>query len=490
MSRSSREFTTLSVQANVPSARVRLLNDTGRVVKSGTGSIEWKGSPGIYEVQVEAGSAFKKELVAVGPDRPSHHEVSLVLDTVTPVRDSIAHHEFHAGPASDLSVSPTKSLGDRSRLVLFARVIDPELSDDAPAVSYTAIELLDADGEVLAKLDDDGVAGPGFRAISVDLDPGVYRLRSRPRSRVSSEGSSTVEQTIVTCEGWTTLGFVPIWPDDGEAAVEAMAVHMVEMGLPFDTDSDGAETVTAAELALQGLRAGEVLLPDDMLERLLYAKFANPMLGIYGGHALLMKRVPRWTLAETVVRNLRKIIPDHPDVVALHLLVKELRDADSDSRVPNQALPPMLRLSYEAIIRRDAREPGLIVAASVAELASARLRPDGAWARWTSLEGFQAAEESPELFDAAATSVEELFDTTDIWVDEDPEFEDVYAADGPTIEVAQMAEYVNEVAEQRRRTGSTVKIDVSQLSRQVGLPTSAVKRGLRGIGKASSRKFS
>jgi hypothetical protein len=219
---------------------------------------------------------------------------------------------------------------------------------------------------------------------------------------------------------------------------------------------------------------------------MLYAKFVNPMLGIYGGHALLMKREPRWTMAQTVVRNLRKIIPDHPDVVALHLLLKERRHAESESRVPDQWLPPMLRLSYDAIIRRDAREPGLIVAGSIAELASSRLRSDGAWARWGSLEAVQMTEESPGLFDAAAESIRELFDADAIWAEEDGVLDGNAEGAAPTVEVAQMAQYVNEMAEQQRRRGVIEKIDVAQLSRQVGLPTAAVKRGLRGIDKASS----
>jgi hypothetical protein len=177
------------------------------------------------------------------------------------------------------------------------------------------------------------------------------------------------------------------------------------------------------------------------------------------------------------------LIPSHPDVDALHLLLKDKRGVESMSRVGEYETPPMLYASYQAVIARDTYEQNLIAEGSLAERAASRLRLDGAWARWDSLEEFpEPVDDLDEtLADDAAQAIFELIAIDDLAGDLGPD---------PTplsSESLDIARYLTDVAAQERTGGSRHKIAIGDLSRQIGLPVAKVRRDLQAISEASTR---
>jgi len=134
----------------------------------------------------------------------------------------------------------------------------------------------------------------------------------------------------------------------------------------------------AVELALWGLREGRQAVPADLLDLLLGSKFTNPMLGILGAHSMLLEAKVDQALFTEVLFNLRKLIPDHPDVAALGLLGPNSEDPLA---VAPLRWPPMLTRSFLAFLRRDARDPGTISEGSIPEKIATRL-VQGLWTAW------------------------------------------------------------------------------------------------------------
>ncbi len=470
----------VSLTSAFPSTRIDLIDHAGKVLATGSGSLQTTAEPGLYTAQVNVGSSTRQEVIVVKGDSPLSRAVDVSVEAATPVRSTTTNHEFHSEAAQRLSRQPQTRPGSGSRLVVFVRVLSAEVEAAQQTIGDPGVKLLDS---VLTPVE---VApwelGPGYSAISLDLDPGTYVLRSH-----ASHG--TVDQTIVTSSDWTTLAFIPVWPEPDESSafwkisVDAMTVHMTRLGNQFDPYQEGSESVLAAEAALQGLRSGDIRIARDVLNRMLYDKFSNPMLGIYAAHALLMERDVRWGTAEIVVRNLRQLVPGHPDADALFLLLKEKRRDKSKSRVSEFELPPMLYNSYQAVIAHDAYERTLIADGSIAERAASHLRLDGAWTRWDTLdeEPEPAIAADPSLVDSAARAISDLLVTDELTGD---------AAAEPgnlSSESIKMARYLTEIADQEQGSGTAAsKMDLTSFSRQMNLPVSKVRRDLRAIGEASS----
>jgi hypothetical protein len=104
------------------------------------------------------------------------------------------------------------------------------------------------------------------------------------------------------------------------------------------------------------------------------------MLGIFGGHLLRLADSPNWDLLRIVVQNLQNLIGDHPDVVALDLFLDENRSVSQPH--PTLAQPPLLRRSWEQIVRASAQRPDLIEPGSFPARIADRLWSSGVWLTW------------------------------------------------------------------------------------------------------------
>jgi hypothetical protein len=81
-----------------------------------------------------------------------------------------------------------------------------------------------------------------------------------------------------------------------------------------------------------------------------------------------------------VVQNLQNLIGDHPDVVALDLFLDENRSVSQPH--PTLAQPPLLRRSWEQIVRASAQRPDLIEPRSFPARIADRLWSSGVWLTW------------------------------------------------------------------------------------------------------------
>jgi hypothetical protein len=398
---SSSALVPIKLQTPQGPLELRLYDHHHQLVKRSFGSVELNGAPGLYRLEIDAGSTTEEHYLTVGPSGLRNLGLTVAMPSAAPVAGTSTVHEYHAFPAQDLSNKPSGSFGQGGRLMIFVRSME---GDQRSPVNVQPLSLVDARQNVLVGSGGSAFVeqpSDGWAGFSADVDPGGYavRLRRRQRSHQSLSDEETIDQSVWVEQGWTTLVFIPYRQLVGWPEPEFASIHMARISegfRPYEQDSQGASL--ALEVALSGLRQGRAVVPQQLVDLMLQRKFINPMLGIVGALVLLQSEVTNWRLFNTVRANLQKLVPHHPDLDALHVMAKRKRDDDSESRIPAAAWPPMLYACYRGIIDSDNQERRRIVAAdSVADLAASRLLAQGPWTQWRAFDAVESVQRHLEL---------------------------------------------------------------------------------------------
>ena len=378
--------------------RIELLDDRLNRHALGFGALRARVPAGLYTLQYSAGTARDEEILRVEPGRTVTREVDLPFPAVAPISVSTTTHEFHTYPAQEFSQQLKQQYGAGGGLMIFARTID---ADGRAPVPVERLSLWDAGMQPIGDLATDAERHDweGWACLSAAVNPGGYALRWRtPRGGEVRP----VDQSLWVSAGWLTIVFIGYRSESGQLERQSASIHMARLGLGFQPGPDifvirnnyapdwelkDARINQALDLVLGGLRTGNQVVPDDLLDLLLIGKFQNPMLGIVGAHAILQRRTRDWKTFDLVVQNLETLIPGHTDVVALRLCGQLLRGQESHVHVEPLSWPPMLYAGYKGLIESDWKESGnLIVDESVAERAAAALLPESPWTCWLALE--------------------------------------------------------------------------------------------------------
>jgi len=226
---------------------------------------------------------------------------------------------------------------------------------------WAGVSLLSFKGEHLADLSEGDCDEAGcYGGLSLELPPGTYRLR------VDTSPIGVYEMFVVASRGWQTQVFALAedFSAGGEsvrrAALRSISILMARPERGFDPGTDELRLADLARLALATNR--EIVSGADQ-HALEHGKFDDPMLGIYAGHLLLMAPKPNHELIDIITGNLRKLLGYHPDVEAL-----ELRSgASTSSGTDRFDTPPMLRSSWDLVVRGTRRRVSLVSPGSVSD---------------------------------------------------------------------------------------------------------------------------
>lgn len=515
----------LHLRTPVAPLEMRVTDHNHRLVTTGFGEISRRVSPGLYALQIFAGPTVERRFLSVGPEGYEDLEIQVEIPSAAPVGGTSTMHEFHGYPAKELSQNPMTGFGHGGRIVIFLRNMGENPQDP---VNPDGLEFVGPNLQPLANAFEDFKHEPdsGWSGFSAEVEPGGYLLRmTRPRRRSTGGQMETIDQSIWVEEGWVTLIFIPFRAKQGFAEPENASIHMARMEVGFDpyTDDFSVAANIALEVALSGLRQGRAAIPHDLEELMLQGKFGNPMLGLVGALSLIQSPRPNWRLLDIVRKNLRQLVPNHPDLLGIQMMQKQARDDTSESRVPEIFWPPMLFACYRGVIDRDAEERNHLIAAdSMADLAAARLYPQGPWTRWQALQQPEqsdreavwekrlqrALEGAHRVTETAALdnkAVQELKESWEKVVEParkprhkrpEPSVSAAFSMnmlDGlatgfdPSIEIREttlVANQIQELTEQIARKqviASEDMFDVRVLSSQTGLPRVTVERALKNI---------
>jgi hypothetical protein len=300
--------------------------------------------------------------------------------------------EYHVAGAESESKNVHVRAGTGSAIFVFSREwtasLDPSRQLPPRANPAAGLWLLDAVGATVADLGTQArvrsdVRDP-FAACNVAVDPGVYRLA------VDVPNGGRLEETVVACAGWQTQVFLlQRNMNAGRCADLPNGSVLMARGMGFLTND---ATARQSELARLGLTNERRVLSAAVLQ-MLDGKFDNPILGLFGGHLLLMNASPEIRRADgsiltrekkadvdllgRVVLNLRGLVgSSHPDVEALALACVGTTHRFN--------APPMLRRSWTLVVDRTISDRELVPAGSLAANAAAHLLSEEPWLVWTS----------------------------------------------------------------------------------------------------------
>jgi hypothetical protein len=369
MKSSSEPQVTLRIRASDPTTEVFVVDGGFRKIADGVGSLKVDVDPGLYKVRFRAGTEQVDQLVDVTGEIPDVDVYGAPVEfrSVVPMHDTSTARADHSEAAARISRAAPTSFGAGSGLLLFLR----DLADDPEPQPWGWVSLHRLDGSFVTSLAEGEQSPSGdFAGLHVELDPGAYRIR------VDTGPVGIYEIFVHTAEEWQTQVFACVddfWHRSDHvrrASLRDTAVLMSREGY-----SPNSEQVRMTELARQGLVTGRQVVRSGDLRDMLWMKYQNPMVALYGAHIMVRRGGVNHDLIDTVTRNLRRLIGHHPDVEALQLRPS----APNPPKDLAFTSPPMLRNSWELICKATLRRSRLVPHGSVTDLIANELIDSLPW---------------------------------------------------------------------------------------------------------------
>jgi hypothetical protein len=374
----SEEQVRLHVSTGSPLAELFLIDHTFALVDRSLGELDTQVKQGVYKLKARLGDTTVERLVVLKGDQTIDLTSDLPLTSAAPLENSSKTHEFHMYPAAAESSQVSTHAGTGARIFLCARrwgsgqATEPNLGPrPLPPMSLHRL-----DGEELAEL----AAPPGFLmdarepifGMTVEVDPGSYVLRWRDDSGIDAE------QTVHAVRDWQVQVFLIEEAARGATGAAPTQRMSILMGRDrFDPADATLRLVEEARVAL----AEERKVASEFVTETLFAKFDNPMLGLFGAHLMLIgrdadraakedakrglsdsKRVYApmafdQSLFDGVVGNLINLLGrDHPDATALATQASN----QGLQNLPPVEVPPMLWKSWVLLIHASNERPQLV----------------------------------------------------------------------------------------------------------------------------------
>jgi hypothetical protein len=389
-------MTKLTVNAWHPAIRIEVLDAGYGVRASGYGRIEEDLPTGLYTVRYAAADAVEDRNITLRPGEPMTLDAppELRFASAAPLELTSTSHEYHQHHARQLSHAAPLDRGHGAQLFVFIRDLD--VGGSGHLAQGLSLHRLDGEmllhfGEIVEVSTASSEACWAGRNIAVD--PGTYRLR------LAFGRNEAVETVIVVCPGWQSQVFLlhrggELGTADAPTLDFASATQfMVPQTMGFEPWSrvrqsygepwEAGEDLRLAELARKALAYGWRGVRTDDLQAMLNGKWQDPLLGIFGLHLLLARPQPDLEFAEAVLGRLGAMILrefPHPDLIALTLELARRRG--TTLHMPPLEAPPMLRRSWQMLVRASAEQPSLIPQHSLAGRIADRLWGASAWLIW------------------------------------------------------------------------------------------------------------
>ena len=316
------------------------------------GELHTAVSPGIYKLRFRAAQTQTDLLIEVPPAGGPPIDAPLVpFVTAMPLEHTAYPNPDHQQIVRDTTVDPAQqALGAGCRLSVFVC----DCTDQRSEQVWSGLSIHRLDGSLIADISDSQQSpSKGFAALSLDLDPGTYRVRVSPISAPAHE------LFVPLARDWQTQLFTfsdePSGPTDQQRTPRLMdaSVRMARLGTAFDP---GDTLLRLAELLRYGLESGRPILTDTAVTEVLNSEGSNPMLDIFAGHLLIRERPIKHQAVEQLIERVRKLIGELPDVAALLLRP----GTGSPRRELHFETPPLLRSSWNLIVTATRRRMSLV----------------------------------------------------------------------------------------------------------------------------------
>jgi hypothetical protein len=365
----------VDVWSQDPGAEVFLLDGRLQVAARGVGGLHATCRPGVYKLKIQAGQSIAEELLVLQEGQPYKKTFDPVpFASAAPLAATSRAHKYQMEGAVEESGKTHVSIGQGSKVFVFARDWTPRKApSDSEHNPAEGLVLRSAEGDVLVDFEKQSFRNTRedpYAACGVALDPGSYRLG------VTLSSGEVFEQTVVAAPGWRTDVFLlqREGEDPGAGKRPDLAGASISMSRRdrFNPDDPENRLTEVARMAVVNQRP---ILSGD-LGPILHGKFEDPMLGILGGHLILMRPEPDPALLHEVVGNLRGLLRQpHPDVEALAMAAGLEPQSDFN-------MPPMLRRSWQLVVEASATRKGLAPAGTLSSRIATWITHQDPWLIW------------------------------------------------------------------------------------------------------------
>ena len=371
----------LKVTTGDVATEIFLVDGRLHVIAHASGELQGDFDPGIYLIKIRAGEATREEYVTLSPgEEVTKAFPRLAFASSAPLADTAFSNQQHREIAIAQSRQAHVKAGNGSEIYVVVR--DSTHPDQAEAGRHPGqgLALLSASGATLVDLGTQSwtdSSPASIAACNVELDPGIYKLS------LGTPDGGRLEQIVVASPGWQTQVFLVQRAHDanGEVAridLSGATVFMAPLDRVdrFDPDRSRNRLVELARQALASRR--QILSPR--LREILGQNLDDPMLGILGGHLLLLEAAPDLDLLRRVVANVRGLLgqASHPDLEALALRL----EPSAVTHVFEN--PPMLRRSWTLALEASVARPELVPVSSAASTIADRIWGEEPWLIWQS----------------------------------------------------------------------------------------------------------
>jgi hypothetical protein len=332
-----------------------VISDSQRLrIQSGAGQRHFKLPPGIYKARFMAGGLSHDELFEVDEQPVTLHAPTLEIASPVPLTGTSTTHEYHEHPARQLARLPPVTLGKGSEIAVLVRDSRKQWNVGPPSEPWRGVLLQSLAGVTEYNFATDGLrdGDRGFAAVRIEVEPGTFLL-TRWR-----EKASAWQLPVTATAGWRTTVYLDCTGEDGARQPDLHGASVIISRLQ-DEFLPEDPVLKLAELAKLALQKGRASVDAAALSGMMSQKFTYPMLGILAAHVLLLEPKPDLATLKIVLANLGKLIPGHPDVLALHCGLSRHEPVQA---LEHAALsgPPMLRSSWEMLVDASAKYPHLM----------------------------------------------------------------------------------------------------------------------------------
>mgnify|MGYP001588902701 CR=1 FL=1 len=367
----------LIVTSEDQAAELFIINSNLERVARGIGTVSTQQPAGVYKIKVRVGQVAHEELVALEKASVEKHIAQLDIPSAAPLMATGQSHEYHQDAVRKHSVKPWVKAGTGASIFVFARDWNPQGKRPRPGHHPAeGLTLQRINGkmaiDVQRKSRQDLTRDP-WAACNVEVSPGPYLLAVRTAT------GEVFQMSLFAFPSWRVQVF--LLQRDNEGSVRGRRPDLASASILMTQSpqfSFQQEDDRLSELARSALVDCRQVLNDQLKQSLLYKKFVNPMLGSIGGHLILRSPQPDMDTLKVVVRNLRAIMGrgmTHPDVEALALASGLAPQGDF-------SIPPMLRTSWDIVLKHSSVDSRLIPSDSLAARIATRVTNQQPWLIW------------------------------------------------------------------------------------------------------------
>lgn len=381
----------LKIDAGDPFTEISIIDGNLRQVDldNNLGKVSVTLPRGIYDISFNSGDnlLYQETVILMDASQPypTVHlpEEARRFDSAVPLARTRASdsHQLDAGALSRSPPVTPKGMRGGSRLMLYLR---RQHNGGKPEQN---ISLLDVQGVPIYELTNVTAFSEHATGVNLDLDPGAYVIKARIARQ-------NVQQMVYTFESWQTQVFLS-QQQDGEDSldqVDEVSIIMRRTEKGFDPADKVTELAARAieTLASEGGSLSESSISDLDPELLATIRKESPLLRLYASLLHLRKAKIDGALMLKTFNSLNELLPQHPDVLAIGwATAQSLQDTPEGERMLKKLkgmepikYPPMLRESWQHLLRATLDHPGLITDESPALWISDRVIERGAWLRW------------------------------------------------------------------------------------------------------------